>query len=88
MTLIVDAPATRASISANENDWYRFRTSVAGTYTMQTYGSTDMYMYLYQTDQTTLIEEDDDDGEGYNPLIARSLNANTWYWVKVKGYSR
>ena len=88
VTLIVDAPATNASISAaNENDWYKFQTSAAGTYTMQTYGSTDMYMYLYQSDKTTLIEEDDDDGEGYNPLIARSLSAYTWYYVKVKGYN-
>ncbi len=88
VTLTVNAAAVNASIgSAGENDWYKFQTGTAGTYTMQTYGSTDMYMYLYQSDQTTLIEEDDDDGDGNNSLISRSLSANTWYYVKVRAYS-
>jgi hypothetical protein len=77
-----------SSISAaGEADWYKFLTGAAGTYTVQTYGSLDMYMYLYASDQTTLIEEDDDDGEGYNSLITRSLAANTWYCIKTRAYS-
>ena len=46
----------------------------------------DMYMYLYQSDKTTLIELDDDDGEGNNSLITCSLSVNTWYYVKVRAY--
>ena len=63
---------------------------MAGNYTIQIYNlfsGIDMYMYLYQSDKITLIEEDDDDGEGYNSLISRNLSANTWYYVKVRAYS-
>jgi hypothetical protein len=88
-TLIVDAAATNASISTGgENDWYQFQTGTAGTYSIQTYGSLDTYMYLYQSDQTSLIAENDDGaGSGYNSKIAQNLSANTWYYVKLRAYS-
>lgn len=87
-TLTVDSPATAASISVGgENDWFKFLTGTAGTYAVQTYGSSDTYMYLYQSDQTTLIAENDDGaGSGYNSKITQNLSANTWYYVKVKLY--
>ena len=56
-----------ASIStAGESDWYKFQTSVGGPwyYIVQTHGSLDTYMDLYDSDQTTWLESDDDDGEG------------------------
>ncbi len=89
ITLIVDAPAVNAAISATgEEDWYKFQTSTAGNYTIRTYGSLDTYMYLFQTDQSTLITENDDGvGVGYNSVITRNLTANTWYYVKIKGYN-
>jgi uncharacterized protein (TIGR02145 family) len=72
--------------TAGQEKWYRFQTGLAGTYAIQTYGSTDTYMYLYNSDQTTIIAEDNDGaGSGHNSKIVRSLSANTWYYVKIKG---
>ena len=88
VTLTVNAAATSASIGVSgEVDWYKFQTTTAGTYTIQTYGSLDTYMYIYQGNQTSLISEDDDAGEGNNALISLSLSANTWYYATVKGFS-
>ena len=61
------------------NDW--------PCYIILTYGNMDTYMYLYESDQTTLIVEEDNGGSGNNALIRQCLNANTWYYVKVKAYS-
>jgi tyrosinase len=44
-------------------------------------------MYLYgPNSQTTLIEEDDDDGVGNAAKIIRTLSAGTYY-VKIRAYS-
>ena len=43
-----------------EENWFKFLTGTAGDYAIQTYGSTDTYMYLYDSDQTTIIAEDND----------------------------
>ena len=83
----VDAGAFDDDIStAGEEKWYRFMTGTAGTYAIQTYGSTDTYMYLYDTNQNTLLAENNDgEGSGINAKIVRNLNENTWYYVKIKG---
>ncbi|OQA17262.1 MAG: hypothetical protein BWY61_02144 [Firmicutes bacterium ADurb.Bin354] len=88
VTLIVDAPATDANISpAGENDWYRFQTSTAGSYSIQTSGSSDTYMYLYASDKTTLISENDDGaGVVYNAKITANLSAGSIYYVRVRLY--
>jgi hypothetical protein len=85
--LTVDGSAVNTSLTAGANHWYRFQTGTSGTYTIQTYGSTDTYMELYQNDQTTRITSDDDGGSGTNARISRALNANTWYYAKARGYS-
>jgi fibronectin type 3 domain-containing protein len=87
VTLIVDGSAVNATLTAGIYHWYRFQTGTSGTYTIQTYGSTDTYMDLYQSNQTTLITSDDDGGSGTNARISRTLSAGTWYYVKVRGYS-
>ena len=67
-------------------NWYSFLTGVAGSYAIQTEGSTDTYMYLYNSDLTTVIAEDNDGaGSGKNARIVQSLNANTLYYVKIRG---
>ena len=85
----VDAGAyTYGVISkAGEEKWYRFLTGVAGSYSIQTYGTTDTYMYLYDNNQTTILAEDNDGaGSGSNSRIAQSLSADTWYYVKIRGF--
>jgi len=74
--------------TAGEENWYRFLTGMAGTYVIQTYGSTDTYMYLFDSDQTSIITEDNDGaGSGNNSKIVQNLNANTWYYIKIRGYN-
>jgi len=75
--------------AAGAVDWYQFTASSAGTYRIETWAATltDNYMYLYgPNSQTTLIEEDDDDGTGNAAMIQRSLSAGTYY-VKIRAYS-
>ena len=86
-TLTVNASAVSASLTAGDNDWFKFQTSTSGAYVIETHGSTDTYMTLYQSNQTTVIENDDDSGSGTCSKITRTLSASTWYYVKVRGYS-
>ena len=44
-------------------------------------------MYLYESDRTTLIDSDDDSGDGLNAKITWPLSANTTYYVMVRGFS-
>lgn len=82
--LIVNAPAMDAAISpANDEDWYSFRTMLPGTYFIETHGSTDTYMYLYQSDGSTLIDDNNDGGVDLNAKIADVLDGNTLYYVLV-----
>jgi len=70
-----------------EENWFRYLTGDAGAYAIQTYGTTDTYMYLYDSDQTTLLAEDNDaSGSGKNSKIVQNLSADTWYYVKIRGY--
>ena len=95
VTLVLDIPVDASISIGGENDWYRFQTGPNpsfppgqyNTYTIRTYGSLDTYMYLYESDGTTLIYEDDDSGEGNNAEISRLLPEYTWYYVRVRAYS-
>jgi uncharacterized protein (TIGR02145 family) len=71
--------------AVGKEHWYKFLTSAAGDYAIQTFGSTDTYMYLYNSDQTTLLAEDNDGAGAGNSKIVQNLNTNRWYYVKVKG---
>jgi hypothetical protein len=69
-----------------EIDWFKFKTSNSpGTYTVQTFGYTDTYIELYDSERKTILNFNDDDGEFDNGKITQYLNADTWYCVKVKG---
>lgn len=90
VTLTVNASTTSGNISPSGNeDWYRFTVSASGTYTIESVLGTlsDNMMYLYGPDSTTsLIESDDDDGEGSAAKIVRSLSAGTYY-VKIRAFN-
>ena len=44
-------------------------------------------MDLYDSDQTTWLESDDDDGEGLNALISKADYPEGWFYVKVRAFS-
>lgn len=62
--------------------------STSGYKMIQTFGKTDVYMYLYSSDGTTLIASDDDSGYGTNALIYKYLNSSTKYILKIKCYNK
>jgi hypothetical protein len=86
--LTVDGSAASGNLSvSNQEDWYRFTTGTSGSYTIETHGAVDTYMYLYQSDKTTLITYNDDGGVSNCSKIVQSLSSSTTYSVKVKGYN-
>jgi tyrosinase len=85
--LIVGARPIPASIgAAGEVDAYRFLVPSAGSYRIETEGTTDTVMSLYGPNSTTdLVTEVDDTGEDRNARIVSRLTAGT-YFVRVRGY--
>jgi hypothetical protein len=72
---------------AGESDTYRFMAATAGEYTIETSGSTDVYLTLFgPNDQTITIAQDDDSGPGLNSRITRTLAPGTYY-ASVRHYS-
>jgi len=85
--LTVGAPPQQASIGqAGENDWYRFISPAASIYTIETQGTTDLFMSLFgPNNQSTLVTEDDDSGQGSNSRIVSNLSAGT-YFVRIRHF--
>ncbi|SEK81650.1 tyrosinase family protein [Nitrosovibrio tenuis] len=87
-TIQVNGPAVQGTISAaNERDMYTFAVTTAGTYTIETGGSTDCFITLFGPDSpATFIAQDDDSGPGANSRLVRNLGLGT-YFVQVRHYS-
>ena len=87
--LTVGAPSHQANIGqAGEFDWYRFVSPVASTYTLETQGPSDIWMSLYgpgSQNESALVTEDDDSGEGSNSRIVSNLSAGT-YFIRIRHY--
>lgn len=86
--ITLDAPPVPASIAqAGEVDVFSFVVTTAGSYVVETQGSTDVVTSLYGPNDTAVfITEDDDSGPGSNSRIARNLAPGTYY-VRVRHYS-
>lgn len=85
--LTVDARIKKAAIGAHgEMDYYRFVTANRGLYTIQTSGSTDVFLQLFgPNSDTTLIAEDDDSGTWMNAKVVALLEPATYY-VNVRHF--
>jgi len=85
--LTVGADASQASIGQpGETDMYRFVVLAAGTFTIQTQGTTDVVMSLFGPNNlAALVTEDDDSGEELNARIVSTLSAGTYY-VRIRHY--
>ena len=66
--------------------YYEFTPSYTGSYTFETTGNCDTYMYLYNSNGEQLTYNDDS-GEGLNGRIKYTLNSGEKYFIKVKGYN-
>ncbi len=66
-----------------DSDWFTFTIDSAATAVLETEGTADTLIRLY--DSSDVIEENDDDGEEYNGRISRYLAPGT-YWLEVSQY--
>lgn len=70
----------------DEIDWFRFELSPGRNVTVETFGGTDTFIYLYDV-QGNVMAESDDDGSDYNGRISRFLPEGVYYF-SVEPYSR
>jgi tyrosinase len=86
--LMVDGQPFAAAISSqNESDLYRFEIGNEGMYTIETEGTTDVFLTLFGPDsQSAELASDDDSGTARNSRIHMSL-APGGYFAAVRHYS-
>jgi hypothetical protein len=72
---------------AGDEDWVKFTTTAGKVYTIITSNlgaSNDTYMYLYDTNGTTILAQDDDSGPGLGSQIVWTAPSNGTYYVRVR----
>jgi hypothetical protein len=86
---ITSAPTYQSHTLHNGNDvdWYRFQAVPGRLYVFSSTSMTDTRIYLYEDDGTTLLNWDDDDGEGLNYYLVFAPSVYTYYKLKVTAYS-
>jgi hypothetical protein len=72
---------------AGDYDYYSINITSTGTRTITTGGSLDMYLTLYGTNGTTILDTDDDSGVDLNPLIQYTFTATGTYYFAAKALS-
>jgi uncharacterized repeat protein (TIGR02543 family) len=60
---------------------YIFTPTVTGSYTVQSTGDADTYCWLEDAGLTTVLDSDDESGEGSNFLITFTMEAGTSYYI-------
>lgn len=79
--------AQKASIGKpGEEDLYQLSIEEIDTYVIETKGSTDLVMTLYDADNQ-ILQQSDDDGIGTNPRIVRTLRPGN-YTIQIRHYNR
>jgi hypothetical protein len=72
---------------AGDEDWVKFTITTGKVYTITTSNlgaSNDTYMYLYDTNGTTILAQDDDSGPGLGSQIVWTAPSNGTYYVRVR----
>jgi hypothetical protein len=72
--------------TAGEYVYFVFTATESKTYTFQSTGSYDTYGYLYNSSQSQL-SSNDDNGDGNNFKITRSMSAGETVYIAVRMYS-
>ena len=73
--------------NGSDQDWYRFYGYAGRIYHFESTGNSDTFIRLYQSDGTTLLASDDEDGAGSNFLLDYAPTATGYYLIKVTPYS-
>ena len=74
---------------AGDQDWSRFTATSGTSYVLETIdlAGGDTYLFLYGTDGTTLLRQDDDSGPGLASYLVWTAPANGTYYVMVRQFS-
>ena len=75
-------------LEAGDEHWFSIKTETGDILVIETTGSTDTYMELYDGEITYLLAKDDDSGDGFNARIALVTESGKVYTVKIKGAGR
>ncbi|MBI4318450.1 MAG: pre-peptidase C-terminal domain-containing protein [Chloroflexi bacterium] len=76
---------------AGDVDWAKFNATAGNSYTIQTTDlgpESDTYLYLYDTNGTTILRRDDDSGGGSASRIAWTAPSSGYYYAKVRHHDR
>lgn len=86
--LKIDGPQLKGEISkGGERDRFVIKVNTAGTYAIETSGTTDTFVSLFGPDsESKLIAEDDDSGAGNLSLLTQNLSPGK-YFVRVRHFS-
>jgi len=74
------------NIASGEDYWFRVQTGSRGRLIVETSGSTDTYLEVYN-DSYELLDSDDDGGEGGNARIEVSAERNRVFIFRLRGFS-
>jgi len=80
-----NAEAISRTIHNDDEDFFLLLPDRNGRLTVETLGSTDTYMNLYNADTKERLSSNDDGGSGYNARISYNVQAGKRYLAKVNG---
>jgi len=75
------------TITDGDEDFFLLVPERDGRLTVETTGSIDTYMYLYNYDTDDELASNDDGGQGSNARIVQNVRSGTRYLAVVRGYS-
>jgi hypothetical protein len=82
-----NAAAMNRTITADDEDFFLITPERDGRLTVETTGSIDTFMYLYNYDSGDELASNDDGGQSSNARIVQNVRAGTRYLAVVRGYS-
>lgn len=85
--LTVGSAQSHSLHSASDQDWVYIQVSQSGDYTIQTEGSGDTLISLYNQNGS-ILDSDDDGGVGRNASLTYRLQAGTRYYARVTAYGQ
>jgi len=82
-----NAAVINRTITEDDEDFFLIVPERDGRLTVETTGSIDTYLYLYNHDTGDELTSNDDGGQGSNARIVQNVRAGTRYLAVVRGYS-
>ena len=79
------SPEIARTLHEGDEDWFSIRTESNGTLILETTGSLDIFMELYDSNSASRLSSDDDGGSNLNARIEYFAEAGKTYIVKVRG---